>query len=202
MFTIVFHNLSPKLILGFQHRDNSLHVFLSSAAAADQVLMEVKCVDAGKAKELLAAGIGACVSLYNVKVKMGAFGELTLLVTVNSGIRLFEFNKESKKVSSTAIEELRPVKKPLTAIKWTCLVCGFRNYASKTVCFSCDQARKKGQTNHFCPAGMCKVRPTHLVPGPVSIALLAKTLSAMIIAGNATYVGQRSPKREQETKVQ
>jgi hypothetical protein len=56
---------------------------------------------------------------------------------------------------------------------------------------------KKAQTNHIGPADMWKVRPTHLVPGPVSIALLAKTLSAMIIAGNAFYVGQGSPRREQ-----
>jgi hypothetical protein len=47
---------------------------------------------------------------------------------------------------------------------------------------------------------MWKVRPTHLVPGPVSIALLAKTLSAMIIAGNATYVDQRSPRKKPDFK--
>ena len=60
---------------------------------------------------------------------------------------------------------------------------------------------KKDQTNHFCPAGMWKVRPTHLVPGPVSIALLAKTLSVMIIAGNATYVGRKSLRRKPDFKA-
>jgi hypothetical protein len=150
MLAVVFQNVSSKLIHGFQHRDNSLHVFLSSAAAADQVLMEVKCVDADKAKELLAAGIGACVSLYNIKVKMGTFGELTLLVTGNSGIRLVQLNNENKK-ATTVTEELRPVKKPLTAIKWACLVGGFRNFASKTVCFCCDQAREEGPNKPFWP---------------------------------------------------
>jgi hypothetical protein len=151
----VFQNLSPKLIRGFQHQDNTLHVFLASVvASADSVLMEVKCVDAEKAKELLAAGIGACVSLYNVKVKIGAFGATTLLVTANSGIRLVQLNNESnKKVSNTtvAIEEIRSVEKPLTATKWTCLVCGFRNYASKTVCFSCDLTRKEGPNELIWP---------------------------------------------------
>jgi hypothetical protein len=151
---VVFQNFSPKLIHGFQHRDNSLHVVLSSVVAStDSVLREVKCVDAGKAKELLAAGIGACVSLYNVKVKIGAFGATTLLVTANSGIRLVQLNNENKKVSNTtvAIEEIRSVEKPLTAIKWTCLTCGFRNYASKTVCFSCDLTRKEGPNEPFWP---------------------------------------------------
>jgi hypothetical protein len=154
MFT-VFQNFSPKQIRGFQHRDNSFYVFLSSVVAStDSNLVEVKCVDAEKAKELLAAGIGACVSLYNVKVKIGSSGTTTLLVTANSGIRLVQFNKESnKKVSNTTTvtEELRPVEKPLTAIKWTCLVCGFRNYASKTVCFCCNQARQEGPNKPFWP---------------------------------------------------
>jgi hypothetical protein len=59
---------------------------------------------------------------------------------------------------------------------------------------------KKAQTNQYGPADMWKVRPTHLVPGPVSIALLAKTLSAMIIAGNATYVGRKSPRKKPNFK--
>ncbi len=125
---------------------------------------------------------------------MGAFGAMTLLVTANSGIRLFQFNKESnKKATTTVTKELTPVKKPLTEIKWTCLVCGFRNMRRKLFASVATKLEKKDQTNHFGPADMWKVRPTPLVPGPVSIALLAKTLSDMIIAGNATSGGQRSP---------
>jgi hypothetical protein len=150
----VFQNLSPKQIRGFQHRDNTLHVFLSSAApSTDSILIEVKCVDAEKAKELFAFGIGACVSLYNIKVKIGSSGATTLLVTAKSGIRLVQpdLNNE-KKAMTTAIEESRPVDGPtMMKTKWTCLACGFRNYASKTVCFACDLTRKEGPNKPFLP---------------------------------------------------
>jgi hypothetical protein len=117
------------------------------------VMLEVKCVDHGKAHELLAVGLGNLVVLYNVKVTINN----DVLVTAASGIRSQQplsgsANSSTADRSGTnttiaapdATAVLMTTTTTPTATKWTCLLCTFNNYPSTSVCFSCDSARMAG----------------------------------------------------------
>ncbi len=149
---VIFQNLSPLFICGFQHRDGILSVILTSSLFPTTSTLlsqpqQVKCQDAEKSEELLRFGIGACVRLFNVKISspmlQGTPPCLTL--TATSGIRLVVLPNDLKH------QEAQPrilVKSPTNSFpsstKWNCLNCNFPNYPSKTVCFSCNLARREG----------------------------------------------------------
>jgi hypothetical protein len=184
-------NLSAQRIRGFLREENALRVlFFASTAQGGQrnrregeqrqaVVVEVKCVNHGKAQELLVVGLGNLVVLYNVKVTPND----DVLVTATSGIR----PQQPILVSVTSLPDDRSethttVAAPnATAValvvtttstttiptKWTCLLCTFNNYASTSVCFSCDSARQAGPVRPL-------LRPFRAIP--LDIKPLIKTV--------------------------
>jgi hypothetical protein len=133
---VIFQNLSPKIIYGFQHHNNILHVFLSSLPSTDQPHVEIKCVDAAKAKEILAFGIGACVRFYNVKVST-----MSILVTATSGIRsvLQQLPHQQQKTRDSKSACYRDNNNNTSEMDCNC-----PNHVFKGVCFSCQLLRRQG----------------------------------------------------------
>lgn len=145
---VIFQNLSPQTICGFQHSDGCLSLFLCSTSSTSQSLLEIKCMDAEKSKELLALGMGACVRLYNVKVPFSSTTKaISILLTATSGIRLDQQQQQQKHEISN--QNLVPtttttISTRTTPTKWYCLVCNCLNKPSKGVCFSCQLPRRQG----------------------------------------------------------
>jgi hypothetical protein len=134
---VIFQNLSPKTICGFQHMDNTLHVFLSSSSTNQSLLLtEIKCVDAEEAKEILAFGIGACIRLYNVKGSSSS----TMTMTVNSGVRLVQHQQrqQRKPDNQNPVIETTTTKPPPTenGHAWcaTALITLPKVFASHAIC--------------------------------------------------------------------
>jgi hypothetical protein len=158
----LFTNLSAQKIRGFLREENALRVlfFVSTAGqtrregARQAIVAEIKCIDQAKAQELLAVGLGNLVLLYNVKVAPNN----NVLVTATSGIRPQKPLSVSVNSLTTDHSGIRTIvaapNAPAVALvttsttivstKWTCLLCTFNNYASTSVCFSCDSARQAG----------------------------------------------------------
>jgi hypothetical protein len=184
----LFTNLSAQRIRGFLRDDNALRVLFCASTAQDgqrnrgeegskqAVMLEVKCVDHGKAQELLAIGLGNLVLIYNVKVTINN----DVLVTAASGIRSqqplsgsansptadrSETNTTVAAPDATAV--LMTTTTTPTATKWTCLLCTFNNYPSTSVCFSCHNAHMAGPV-------LPLLRPFRAIP--VDIKPLIKTV--------------------------
>jgi hypothetical protein len=180
----LFSNLSAQKIRGFLREENALRVLFFASTAQDEqrnrrrgaFVVEVKCVDHGKAQELLAIGLGNLVLIYNVKVTINN----DVLVTAASGIRpqqLLSLSVESPTADRSgtnttvaapdATAVLMTTTTTPTATKWTCLLCTFNNYPSTSVCFSCDSARMAGPV-------LPLLRPFRAIP--VDIKPLIKTV--------------------------
>jgi hypothetical protein len=159
----LFTNLSVQRIRGFLREENALRVLFFTSTAQDgqrnrregeqrqAVVVEVKCVDQEKAQELLAIGLGNLVVLYNVKVTANN----DVLVTAASGIRPqqpLSLSDNSSAADHSGIHDALTAPIAVAAAvtttpaptKWTCLLCTFNNYASTSICFSCDSARMAG----------------------------------------------------------
>jgi len=95
----------------------------------------VMCVDEGKCRELLEIGIGGCVQLFNVKSTCHG-----LFVTAKSGVRSVAVVQPLPPPLSPP----RPCEPPRPPCKWQCIVCGWLNYPSKSVCLDCNSTRKEG----------------------------------------------------------
>jgi hypothetical protein len=152
----VFQNLSPQQIRGYLRRDTALlHVFFFSSSSTNQQQRqpsEVTCVDAKKATELLAIGIGGYVKLYNVKVSPAESG--VVLVTVNSGVRAVrppENQKENNGITNANKTAGGPAaRNQAQPSRWNCLLCNWLNFPSITVCVSCKTGRKQGPVAPDC----------------------------------------------------
>jgi hypothetical protein len=145
----VFQNLSTQQICGFLHQQDStlqLRVFFfpaSSSSTTNQLQpTEVRCVDAKKATELLAIGIGGYVKLYNVKVSATEGG--VVLVTASSGVRAVgpPANRKDENLDEMAAARHQAHQQPPS--RWNCLACNWLNFSSTTVCSSCNMTRKQG----------------------------------------------------------
>jgi hypothetical protein len=162
----LFSNFSAQRIRGFLREENALRVLFFASTAQDgqrnrrqggpkaaAFVAEIKCVDQGKAPELLAIGLGNLVLIYNVKVTINN----DVLVTAASGIRSQQplsgsANSPTADRSGTNTTVAAPDATAVlitttttpTATKWTCLLCTFNNYSSTSVCSSCDNARMAG----------------------------------------------------------
>jgi hypothetical protein len=163
----LFTNLSVQRIRGFLREENALRVLFFASTAQDgqrnrreggpratAFVAEVKCIDKEKAEELLAVGLGNLVVLYNVKVTPND----DVLVTATSGIRAKQPHwvavtsltaDRSETHTTVAAPNATAVALVVTSTttiptKWTCLLCTFNNYASTSVCFSCNSARQAG----------------------------------------------------------
>jgi hypothetical protein len=163
----LFTNLSAQRIRGFLREENVLRVLFFTSTAQDGQrdqrqgpkatipAAEVKCIDQAKTQELLAVGLGNLVLLYNVKVTPNN----DVLVTAASGIRsqrpvLLSVNSPTGDRSgihtavaapnASAAVQVTTTSTTTIPTKWTCLLCTFNNYASTSICFSCDSARQAG----------------------------------------------------------
>lgn len=151
----LFKNLEPLQIFGFQSTEGSLlKVFLHATEetankAANQLSdVVVECVDGEKSKQLVDLGIGSYVKLYNIKVILAidSTHQPKYILTENSGIRSMQRAEEpdhgveaTDGIEAADQKQLRPPPQ-----RWTCLTCNCLNYASKTVCFSCDLPKREG----------------------------------------------------------
>jgi hypothetical protein len=134
----VFCNFSQLRVRGFQRRGedgNKLRVFVEGNER------EFTCLDKEKAKTLVALGIGACISLYNVKVTSTSY-----LLTNQSGIRILqkEEKEEKEKEKENEKDEIERCPTSKHPKKLNCLVCNFVNFESGLVCFSCNCERRAG----------------------------------------------------------
>jgi hypothetical protein len=159
----VFQNLSPQQIRGYLRRDTALlHVFFFSSSSTNQQQRqpsEVTCVDAKKATELLAIGIGGYVKLYNVKVSAAEGG--VVLVTAESGVRAVQppAHQKENSNSNNANDEVvaggsavgrHQAQRQQQPSRWNCLLCNWLNFSSTTVCHSCQMTRKQGPVAPDC----------------------------------------------------
>lgn len=146
----LFKNLEPLQIFGFQSTEGSLlKVFLQETTklfdqTSSSQTVVVDCVDSEKSKQLIDLGIGSYVKLYNIKVilaidSMQQQQIAKYILTENSGIRSIQRAEEPDGIEAADQKQLRPPPQ-----RWTCLTCNCLNYASKTVCFSCDLPRREG----------------------------------------------------------
>jgi hypothetical protein len=183
----LFTNLSAQKIRGFLREENALRVLFFASTAPDEqrnrreggprenAVAEVKCIDQAKAAELLAVGLGNLVLLYNVKVTINN----DIFVTAASGIRpqqpLSVFVNSTTAGHSGIRTTVTAPKAAAAAVasttttaptKWTCLLCTFNNYASTSICISCNSAHQAGPV-------LTLLRPFRAIP--VDIKPLIKT---------------------------
>ncbi len=137
---VSFRNFSQLKIRGFKRSADTTDTLTVFFFGKDN---EFCCLDPEHGKKLLSYGIGATVSLYNVKVS----STNAPLITSKSGIR--KTVEEGKHSPPPLL--LPPSLAPLTrqivqprSDKWNCLLCNFANFGSTSVCFSCQTERKQG----------------------------------------------------------
>jgi hypothetical protein len=140
----------------------------------------VECVDGEKSKQLVDLGIGSYVKLYNIKVILAidSTHQPKYILTENSGIRSMQRAEEpdhgveaTDGIEAADQKQLRPPPQ-----RWTCLTCNCLNYASKTVCFSCDLPRREGPSDLFGCSRDCSALLTATTRGNAPFALPERTL--------------------------
>jgi hypothetical protein len=156
----VFRNFSAQQIRGFHRQDIALlRVFFfstpssSSTNQQQQQPTEVKCVDAKKAVELLAIGIGGYVKLYNIKASAAESG--VALVSAESGVRAVQPPANQKENNDSSNDKIvaglaathQAQQQPS---RWNCLLCNWLNFSSTSVCISCKTGRKQGPVAPDC----------------------------------------------------
>ena len=131
----LYVNLPPLRIVGIKRQCSLLEVSLQDGR-------HVVCTaEEEKGRELLDAGVGAVVQLYNVTMFRG--GELH--VTSKSGVRVVEEKREE-----ATKRQRSPPPPPRVAPprgrqpRWNCLMCGWLNYPSAGTCRICKRTRRLG----------------------------------------------------------
>ncbi len=142
---VSFRNFSQLKIRGYVRSADTTDTMTVFFFGKDK---EFLCLDAEHGKKLLSFGIGASVNLYNVKVS----STNAMLITASSGIR--KTAVEEKKLEKTHLLLPASILTPPPPItrqmvqprsdKWNCLLCNFANFASTSVCFSCQMDRRHG----------------------------------------------------------
>jgi hypothetical protein len=203
----VFQNLSPQQIRGFLRPDTTLlHVFFFSSSSPSsstnhlqQQPSKVTCVDAKKAAELLAIGIGGYVKLYNVKVPTTEDG--VALVTADSGVRAVRppaNQKENNDGSNDKIVAGLAAKNQAQQqpSRWNCLMCNWLNFSS-TSAFHVRQVANKVPLLPTAFSNTCEVLLTPTTLGRALLALPVRTLIGRTAAGNVAKAG---PRRSRNTR--
>jgi hypothetical protein len=142
----LYINLPTTRITSF-HRDESGALRLSLKDEPQEV-----CLDQERAKQLLNAGIGGQIQLYNVKVRISLHNQRQVIyITNNSGIRLLPPVPQPPEgvLPPPSSPPLSPPphlfgldEKPQ---RWNCMVCGYLNYPTRSRrCWKCSSTRKEG----------------------------------------------------------
>jgi hypothetical protein len=107
---------------------------------------EVVCLDAEKSKQLLDAGIGGQIQIYNVKVRDSPQRRHeTVYITTKSGIRILPAALRPPAPSSPPLSPPRLLCLDEKPQRWNCMVCGYLNYSTKSRwCWKCSATRKEG----------------------------------------------------------
>jgi rubredoxin len=132
---MVFCNFSQLRVRGFQRRGEDGNELCVFAEGRDMCFL---CLDKEKAGKLIALGIGACISLYNVRVTSTSY-----TITNQSGIRILQ-EEEKEKEKENEKDEIERCSQSKHSKKWSCLMCNFVYFESVSVCFSCNCERRAG----------------------------------------------------------
>ena len=130
----LYIDLPPLRIVGIKRQCSLLEVLLQDGR------LIVCAAKEEKGRELLDAGVGAVVQLYNVTQFHG--GELH--VTSKSGARVFLQEKQEQKRRRTPSPPPRPGPPRGRQPRWNCLMCGWLNYPSAGLCRICKRTRRLG----------------------------------------------------------
>ncbi len=125
----LFLDLPVKKVMAVQHQENGgLMVKFADGAV-------VTCVNHEKSRELAEIGIGGLVQLLSIKSTGRG-----LFVTEKSGVK----GVVVAQPPPPPLSPPRPLEPPRPLGKWHCIVCGWCNYPSSSVCFDCKTTRKEG----------------------------------------------------------
>ena len=131
----LYIDLPPLRIVGIKRQCSLLEVLLQDGRCV------VCAAKEEKGREVLEAGVGAVVQLYNVT----QFHVGELHVTSKSGVRVFLQEKRAEaKRRRTPSPPPRPAPPRGRQPRWNCLMCGWLNYPSAGSCRICKRTRRLG----------------------------------------------------------
>ncbi len=135
----LFINLPIHKIASF-HRDEGATLRLSLKDDPREVL----CIDPERSKQLLNAGIGGHIQLFNVKVRVSLHNQRQVIY-ITGGIRMIPRPPQLPEPSSPPLSPPAILfgldEKPQ---RWNCRVCGCLNYPLRGNCWKCSSTRKEG----------------------------------------------------------
>jgi hypothetical protein len=143
----LYINLPILKITGFHREEGgALRLSLKDEPRDTRVV----CLDPERSKQLLDAGIGGQIQVFNVKVRTSLRNQRQVIyITKNSGIRVIPPAPRPPEPSSPLSPPLSPPpllfgvdEKPQ---RWNCMVCGYLNYPTRgRGCWKCSSTRKEG----------------------------------------------------------
>jgi hypothetical protein len=130
----LYVNLPALRIVGIKRQCSLLDVSLQDGRHV------VCAAEEEKGRELLDAGVGAVVQLYNVTQFRGG----GMHVTSKSGVRVLKEKREEAKRCRTPSPPPRAAPPRGRQPRWNCLMCGWLNYPSAGSCRICKRTRRLG----------------------------------------------------------